>query len=234
MANINTRSAKTFSTQIYLLKADYYSRDACFSRLLDKECHQKHLKNFWLSIGQIVTLALICLKKYKARHLIICDISKGTSRFQTNRIFYILERSVCNQIGHVFPVFTRGQFWLRVLSLLASVSVSVCVCLSVCQSLACPCDNSGLVQARITKFGPPMQKTLVKVSIVLWTDRSWPSRSNLTWTSKFTPFWACLHHNSPPIQARITTFGPEVHNTLVKIPIVFGGNRLWPSRSNMT
>ena len=101
----------------------------------------------------------------------------------------------------------------------------VCVCLSVClsvwQSLACPRDNAGPVQARITKFGPKMQKTLFKVPIVLWTDRPWPSRSNLTWKSKFTPFWACPHHNSPPIQARITKFGPEVPNTLVKIPIVF-------------
>ena len=43
----------------------------------------------------------------------------------------------------------------------------VCVCLSVCQSLACPRDNSGPDQARIAKFGPKMQKTLVKVPIVL-------------------------------------------------------------------
>ena len=32
---------------------------------------------------------------------------------------------------------------------------------------------------------------------------------------------ACPHENLRPIQARITTFGPEVQNTLVKIPIVF-------------
>ena len=120
----------------------------------------------------------------------------------------------------------------QTLSLHASVCVSVC--LSVCQSLACPRDNSGPVQARITKFGPKMQKTLVKVHIVLWTDRPWPSRSNLTWKSKFTPFWACLHHNSPPIQAGINKFGPEVQNILVEVPIVLGGNWPWPSKSNMT
>ena len=110
----------------------------------------------------------------------------------------------------------------------------LCVCLSVCQSLACPRDNSGPVQARIGKFGPKMRKTLVKVPIVLWTDRPWPSRSNLTWKSKFTLFWGSLHRNSPPIQARITKFVPEVQNTLVKILIVLGGNWPWPSRSNMT
>ena len=126
----------------------------------------------------------------------------------------------------------EASFGLRVLSLPASVCV--CVCLSVCQSLACPRDNSGPVQGRTTKVGQKMQKTLFKVPTVLWTDRHWPSSSNLTCNSKFTPFWACPHHNSPPIHARITKFGPEVRNTLVKIPIVLGGNWLWPSRSNMT
>ena len=98
------------------------------------------------------------------------------------------------------------------------LSVRVCVCLFVCQSLVCPRDNSGLVQARITKFGPKMQKDL-EVPIVLWTDRPWPSRSNWTSKSKFIPSLAAPHYNSPPIQARITKFGPEVQDTLVKIPI---------------
>ena len=50
--------------------------------------------------------------------------------------------------------------------------------------------------------------------------RSWLSRSNLISKSKFTPFWACPHDNSSPIQSRTTKFGPVVQNTLVKIPIV--------------
>ena len=37
----------------------------------------------------------------------------------------------------------------------------VCVSVCVCQSRACPHDNSSLVQARFTKFGPEMQNTLV-------------------------------------------------------------------------
>ena len=143
-------------------------------------------------------------------------------------------KSVAGAHGSCFSFFTRGQFGLRVLSLPASVCVCVSVCLSVCQSLACPHDNSGHVQARITKFGPKMQKTLVKVPIVLWTDWPRPSRSKLTWKSKFTTFWACPHHNSTPIQAKITKFGPEVQNTLVKIPIILRGNWPWPPRSNMT
>ena len=81
------------------------------------------------------------------------------------------------------------------------VCLSVClsVCPSVCQSLACPRDNSGPVQARIAKFGPKMQKTLVKVPLVLGGNWPWPSRSNLTSKSEFTPFWACPDHYSPPI-----------------------------------
>ena len=117
-----------------------------------------------------------------------------------------------------YQFLPEASFGLRVLSL----PECVYVCLCVCQSLVCPRDNSGPVPARITKFGLQMQKTLVKVPIVMWTDRPWPSRLNLTWKSKFTPFWACPHLNSPPIQARITKFGPEVQNTLVKSLIVFG------------
>ena len=46
----------------------------------------------------------------------------------------------------------EASIGLRVLSLPASVCV--CVCPSVCQSRACPSDNSWPVSARITKFGP--------------------------------------------------------------------------------
>ena len=64
--------------------------------------------------------------------------------------------------------FTRGQFWPSgIVIACACVCVRVCVCESVCQSLACPRDNLGPVQARIAKFGPKMQMTLVKVPIVL-------------------------------------------------------------------
>ena len=64
--------------------------------------------------------------------------------------------------------------------------------------------------------------TLVKIPFVLRGDCPWPSRSNLTSKSKFTPFWACPRNNSSPVQARATKFGPEVLNTLVKIPVVLG------------
>ena len=53
--------------------------------------------------------------------------------------------------------------------------------------------------------------------------------STLTFKVKFDlkvkiyPIWACPYNNSPPIQSRITKFGPEVQYTLVKIFFVLGG-----------
>ena len=53
-------------------------------------------------------------------------------------------------------------------------------------------------------------------------DRPWLSRSNLTWKSNFISFWACPHHNSSAVQARITKYGQKIHLGTVKIPINFG------------
>ena len=83
----------------------------------------------------------------------------------------------------ILMFFTRGQFW-------PSVIVVACICMCVC---VCPC---------------------VCVSVCLSQ--------------------ACLHHSSSPVQVWISKFGPEVQNTLVKIPIVWGSFLLWSSRSNLT
>ena len=71
----------------------------------------------------------------------------------------------------------QGQFWPS--GIVVAGSVCMCVCLSVCQSRACPLDNSWPIQARITTFGPNVQNTLVKV-IVLRGNGPWHSRSNIT------------------------------------------------------
>ena len=76
-----------------------------------------------------------------------------------------------------------------------------------------------------------MQNTLVWIPIVFWDDRPWSSRSNLTWKSNFAPFWACSHHYSSAIQARITKFGPKMHLNTVKIPTNFGLDWFWSSLS---
>ena len=95
----------------------------------------------------------------------------------------------------------------------------LCLCVCVYQSLACPHDNSSPVQARITKFGPEKQNTLVKIPIAFGSGWPWPSRSNLTSNSKLTPFWACPTHYASPIQVRISKFGPQMHFSVVKIPV---------------
>ena len=111
--------------------------------------------------------------------------------------------------GHVGRLFfTRGQFWPPGI-------VVACVCVCVYHSLACPHDNSSPVQARITKFGPEKQNTLVKIPIVFGGNWPWPSRSNLTSNSKLTPFWACPNHYSPPILVRISKFGKQMHFSTV-------------------
>ena len=132
-------------------------------------------------------------------------------------------------------IFTRGQFWPSgIVVACVCVCMCVCVCLYVCQSRVCPCDNSSPVQARITKFGAQMQNTLVKVPIVLWGDRPWSSRSNLTWKSNFTSFWACPDDNMSSVQARVTKFGPKMHLSTVKIPIDLGVDQPWSSGSILT
>ena len=110
-----------------------------------------------------------------------------------------------------YIIFTRGQFWpsgIVVACVCLSMCVSVCVC--VRQPRACPRHKSSHLQARITKFGQKVQKNLVKVPIVFGGNGHWPSRSNLTWKAKFTPFWACPCHNSPFNQARTIKFGQKM------------------------
>ena len=132
-------------------------------------------------------------------------------------------------------IFTRGQFWpsgIVVACVCLSVCVSVCVC--VRQPRACPRHKSPRFQARTTKFGQKVQNNLVKVPIVFGGNWPWLSRSNLTRKAKFTPFWACPCHNSPSIQARTTKFGQKMQSNLLVVHIVFGGDWLRASWSNLT
>ena len=45
---------------------------------------------------------------------------------------------------------------------------------------------------------------------------------------------ACPHDNSSAVHARITELESEMQNTLVKMSIIFGCDRPWPSRSDVT
>ena len=70
-----------------------------------------------------------------------------------------------SQIGNTYCLkYTHdNQFYPRPVLALGycrclRLCVRVSVCLFVCQSLACPRDNSGPVQARIAKFGPKCKR----------------------------------------------------------------------------
>ena len=60
-----------------------------------------------------------------------------------------------------------------------------------------------------------------------WSTLSFKVKFNLK--SNITPFWACPHHHSSTVQARITRFGPRMHLRTVKVPIDFGLDWLWCS-----
>ena len=104
--------------------------------------------------------------------------------------------------------------------------------------------NMHLIDPRPPKYRYSFLMPFIIITIQMWKYEcpetckifnplyDWPSRSNLTQKSKLTPFWVCPHHNSSPIQAKITKFRPKVQNTLVKIPIILWGDWLWPSGSN--
>ena len=86
-----------------------------------------------------------------------------------------------------FPLllcFYPSHFWpLGVV--VACVYVSVCMCVFVCV-FVCVCiwitsyphNSLSPVLGGITKFGPQVQNTLLKITIVVWVDWSWPSWSN--------------------------------------------------------
>ena len=133
--------------------------------------------------------------------------------------------------GHVYAYCCSVIFYPRPV---LAFRYCRCLHLSVCPSV-CVCGNHLLVRA-IThhpfKVGSPNLDHRCKRpwlrSLLFWgRDWPWPSRSNLTSKSKFTPFWACPCNNSSPVHARINKFGSEVQNTLVKIPIILGLDRAW-------
>ena len=107
----------------------------------------------------------------------------------------------------------------------ASVCLCVCVSLRVNHLLVRPIARDPF------KLWSP--KIWTKDAKDLKISRGGGGQSTLSFKVKFIPCWACLHHNSLPIQARITKFGPEVENSLVKIPIVLDGNWPWSIRSHL-
>ena len=81
--------------------------------------------------------------------------------------------------------FTRGQFWHS-----GIVVACVCLCVYCCFYL----------------FIYFFCLLISFLFFFFWgggADWLWPSKSNFTSKSKFTPFWACPSNNSSPVPARI-------------------------------
>ena len=104
---------------------------------------------------------------------------------------------------HPRPILVFGYY--RFLCLSVCPGVLVCVY----KSLVCPRDNSGLVQARITKCDQRLKITCLR-SLLLWRQSTLNFNVKLNLKSKFTAFWGCSHHNSSPVEARITKFEREL------------------------
>ena len=97
-----------------------------------------------------------------------------------------------------------------------------CHCLCVCMCVRVYVSHQLVCMVTHQLFKLEMQNNLVKVPVVLGGDWPWPSRSNLTWNSKFTPFWACPRHNSPLVQPRTNQFGQKMQTWLGYGPYCFG------------
>ena len=108
-------------------------------------------------------LVIVNIADITIRKLVMCYRAKDLSSLScVECLCHILfgnHFSHCT-LRHTISLFLpEASFGLRVLSSPASVGLCVRVC--VYQSRACPHDNSSPIQARITKFGPEMQNTLV-------------------------------------------------------------------------
>ena len=122
--------------------------------------------------------------------------------------------------------FTRGKFLSSGIAI-ACICASVClsVCLSDCQPRICPRDSSFPIQAKIARFRPEVQNTLLKILIVLGSDWPWKSRSNLTWKVKislcpFYPLGWITNHQSKHIIATWTAPRSRLLHSLHHLHII--------------
>ena len=144
------------------------------------------------------------MSQCRGRSMLLYGITRPQYVNRQIVVLHVVRELQLGRIKHFHNFYPRPS-GIVVACVCLSVCVSVCVC--VRQPRACPRHKSPRVQARTTKFGQKVQNNLVKVPIVFGGDWPWPSRSNLTWKAKFTPFWPCPRHNSSSIQARTTKFG---------------------------
>ena len=144
---------------------------------------------------------------------------------------YLPADVLCNL--YIWVVFTWGQFWPS-----GIVVGCVCVCVCACVRLSIlPCVNHELVHAithHLHKLGSPnldhrcKRPCLRSLLFLGWLTLTFKVKFNFK-----VKIYSMLSLSAwSPVQARITKFGPEVQNTLNKIPIIFGVDWAWRSNLN--
>ena len=108
-----------------------------------------------------------------------------------------------------WPSESFGPFWHRIV-----------------RNLACPCDNSSQIWARITKFAPNMHAVTLSAVIENEGHWPWPSRSVWPFLLEILLNLACPYDNSSQMWARITNFAPNMHLGILLGSIENGGHSL--------
>ena len=136
--------------------------------------------------------------------------------FSCDQAALCIAQSVCLSICDAF--LHEASFGLRVLSLPASVCVRPCVN----HELVCAITHHP-IRPGSPNLGHRCKRLYSRSLSFLGVIDLDLQGQILTSKSKFTSFWACPCDNSSPVRARTTKLGPEVQNTLVKIPYSFWG-----------
>ena len=109
-------------------------------------------------------------------HLLVCTITHQPFNLGSSNLH---QRCKTPWLGFKIPIYLRDDLpWPSRSNLTWKLNFT--------SFWACPHDNLLPISARITKFGPQMHLSMVKILIALGDDRPWPSRSNLTFKSNFT------------------------------------------------
>ena len=145
-----------------------------------------------LSNGPLVS----CTIPTGIKWIVWSKISIQDDFFQISSIYIVLY----NGKTFVICIFTRGQFspGIVVACVCLCVRVSVCVCVAR-QTRDCLRHNSSPLELWTPNWYHMCKTYGLRSPLFLGGNWYWPSRTNLTLQSKFTPFWHCPHHNSSPI-----------------------------------
>ena len=159
-------------------------------------------------------------------------------QFLTYFILFFTLKNICLEVNLVnlwqlkveirkflyLTFYPRPVFGLRVLSLPASVRPSPSLSARLLITRSSQDHQIWTKDSKHLGQGPYCfgeQSTLI-------------SKVKFNLKAKFTPFWACPYHNSSPIEARITKFGPDVQIHWLWSLLFWRPNWPWPSRSNLT